>query len=60
MRTIDLEPTWAACARIYIELVENPKDADARRCGVNGLMEMAGKLDMLRQAQKAQEVSCDS
>ena len=60
MATIDMEPTWATCARIFIELVENPKDADARRCGVDGLMEMAGKLDMLRQAQKAQEVSCDS
>ena len=48
---IRLEPTWEACARIFIELVAHPKDAEAREVGIRGLMDMDEKLDAVRQQQ---------
>jgi hypothetical protein len=48
---INVEPTWETCARIFIELVAHPKDAEAREVGIRGLMDMAEKLDAVRQQQ---------
>jgi hypothetical protein len=55
MKYIDVEPRWEVCARIFMELVSHPKDAEAHEVGVKGLMDMARTLDEVRQAQKAQE-----
>ena len=55
MPFIDVEPTWEACARIYTLLVEHGQDQNATEEGRQGLLEMARKLDAVRQRQKAQE-----
>lgn len=52
MPTLDIEPSWEACARIFIELVKHGKDAEAVVCGENGIIDMAQKLGLVREAQK--------
>ena len=55
MTTIDIEPSWEACARIFIELVKHGKAAEAVVCGENGIIDMAQKLGLVREAQKQGE-----
>jgi len=55
MTTIDIEPSWEACARIFIELVKRGEDAEAIRIGEDGILDMGRKLAQVREAQKQAE-----
>ena len=55
MTTIDIEPSWEACARIFLLLVEQGKDEKAKQNGRDGLVEIARRLGQVREAQKQAE-----
>lgn len=57
MPTINLEPTWEACARIFLLLVEQGKDEKAKQDGRDGLVEIARRLGQVREAQKQAEAA---
>ena len=52
--TIDMEPTWEACAHIYMLVMEQGETAKGREDARQSILDMARKLDVVRQAQKAE------
>ena len=55
---IDMEPTWEACAHIYMLVMEQGETAKGREDARQGILDMARKLDVVRQAQKAEGKIC--
>ena len=51
---IDMEPTWEACAHIYMLVMEQGETAKGREDARQGILDMARKLDVVWQAQKAE------
>ena len=49
---IDMEPSWEACAHIYMLVMERGETPQSREDARQGILDMARKLDVVRQAQK--------
>ena len=49
---IDMEPSWEYCAHIYMLVMEQGETAKGREDARQGILDMARKLDVVRQAQK--------
>jgi len=49
---IDMEPTWEACAHIYMLVMEQGETPQSREDARQSILDMARKLDVVRQAQK--------
>jgi hypothetical protein len=52
--TIDMEPSWEYCAHIYMLVMERGETPQSREDARQSILDMARKLDVVRQAQKAE------
>ena len=52
VESVEMVPTWKAAAQIYVMAIQHGT-REGKRAGIEGVMEMADKLDALRANQMA-------